>query len=188
MSKMTSCKACGAEIATSAKSCPKCGAKNKKPIWKRVWVWVLVFFMLVGSMTSTGSDKEPDIQTDSSISVESETLPEEAPQEPEDIPNANESVETMGQKNAVKKAKSYIKTMPFSYEGLIYQLEFEGFSSEEAVYGADHCEADWKEQCVEKAKDYLDLMAFSREGLADQLKFEGFTEEEIEYALNTIGY
>ena len=42
MSKMKNCKACGAEIATSAKSCPKCGAKNKKPIWKQWWVWILV--------------------------------------------------------------------------------------------------------------------------------------------------
>ena len=27
--KMTNCKACGAEIASSAKSCPQCGARNK---------------------------------------------------------------------------------------------------------------------------------------------------------------
>ena len=28
--KMTTCKACGHEIAKSAKACPACGAKNKK--------------------------------------------------------------------------------------------------------------------------------------------------------------
>ena len=32
-SKTTICKHCGAEIATSAKACPKCGGKNKKPIY-----------------------------------------------------------------------------------------------------------------------------------------------------------
>lgn len=42
MSKMKNCKACGAEIAISAKSCPKCGAKNKKPIWKQWWIWILI--------------------------------------------------------------------------------------------------------------------------------------------------
>ena len=31
MSKMIKCKTCGADIASSAKSCPGCGAKNKKP-------------------------------------------------------------------------------------------------------------------------------------------------------------
>lgn len=40
--KLTICKTCGAEIAKSAKRCPQCGAKNKKPIFKRVWFWVLV--------------------------------------------------------------------------------------------------------------------------------------------------
>ena len=39
MSKMKKCDTCGAEIAESAKRCPACGAKNKKPIYKRVWFW-----------------------------------------------------------------------------------------------------------------------------------------------------
>ena len=33
--KMMTCKACGGEIAASAKSCPKCGAKNKNRFTKR---------------------------------------------------------------------------------------------------------------------------------------------------------
>ena len=37
MSKMKKCDTCGAEIAENAKRCPACGAKNKKPIYKRVW-------------------------------------------------------------------------------------------------------------------------------------------------------
>ena len=35
--KLISCKACGQEIAKSAKRCPKCGAKNKKPIFKKCY-------------------------------------------------------------------------------------------------------------------------------------------------------
>ena len=34
--KLTTCKSCGEEIAKSAKTCPKCGGKNKKPIFKYV--------------------------------------------------------------------------------------------------------------------------------------------------------
>ena len=60
MSKMTNCKSCGAEIATSAKSCPKCGAKNKKPIWKRVWVWILAVIILFAAIGGTGDSSNTD--------------------------------------------------------------------------------------------------------------------------------
>ncbi len=39
---------------------------------------------------------------------------------------------------AAKKAREYREYSPFSRQGLIEQLEFEGFTSEQAVYGADH--------------------------------------------------
>lgn len=48
MNKMINCKTCGAEIAASAKSCPSCGAKNKPPIYKRVWFWLLIVFVVIG--------------------------------------------------------------------------------------------------------------------------------------------
>ena len=48
MSKMKKCDTCGAEIAESTKRCPACGAKNKKPIYKRVWFWVCVVLVVLG--------------------------------------------------------------------------------------------------------------------------------------------
>ena len=57
--KLTSCKACGNEIAKSAKRCPHCGAKNKKPIFKKWWFWLFVF-VIIGSIASGGSDTEAE--------------------------------------------------------------------------------------------------------------------------------
>ncbi|HOA80824.1 MAG TPA: Ltp family lipoprotein [Defluviitaleaceae bacterium] len=34
-------------------------------------------------------------------------------------------------------AETYLETMPFSRSSLIEQLEFEGFTTEEATYAAD---------------------------------------------------
>lgn len=45
--KMKICKHCGAEIAKSAKVCPVCGGKNKKPIFKRVWFWLVIAVILI---------------------------------------------------------------------------------------------------------------------------------------------
>lgn len=95
---------------------------------------------------------------------------------------------TMSQENALQKAASYLDTMSFSYSGLIDQLEFEGYSTEDATFAVDHCGADWNEQAAKKAQDYLDFMSFSRSGLIDQLMFEGFTREQAEYGVAAVGY
>ncbi len=95
---------------------------------------------------------------------------------------------TLGELNALIKAESYLSIMAFSREGLIDQLEFEGFTNEESVYGVDNTNADWYEQAALKAKSYLDINGFSREGLIDQLEFEGFTSEEAEYGVQAVGY
>ena len=55
--KMTTCKACGQEIAKSAKACPHCGAKNKKPIFKKWWFWAIVV-ILIASLGTSGGDAE----------------------------------------------------------------------------------------------------------------------------------
>ena len=78
--------------------------------------------------------------------------------------------------------------MAFSYTGLIEQLEYEGFSHQEAVYGADHCGANWKEQAVKKAKEYLKYSSFSKDGLIEQLEYEGFTYDQVVYGVAQNGY
>ena len=113
--------------------------------------------------------------------VEKETI-EEAVPEPE-TPSV-----TLGEQNALRKALSYLDFAAFSYTGLIEQLEFEGFSHEEAVYGADNCGADWNAQAAKKAQNYMDLMAFSRNDLIEQLLYEGFTNEQAEYGASAVGY
>ena len=95
---------------------------------------------------------------------------------------------TMGEKNALDTALSYLDFMSFSYTGLIEQLEFEGYNHEESVYGVNNCGADWNEQAALTAQSYLDLMPFSREGLIEQLEFEGFTREQAEYGVQSVGY
>ena len=95
---------------------------------------------------------------------------------------------SIGKQNALKKADEYLNVMAFSYSGLIEQLEYEGFSTEDATYAVDHCGADWMEQAAKKAEEYLNTMAFSRSGLIDQLEYEGFTSEQAKYGAEQNGY
>ena len=95
---------------------------------------------------------------------------------------------TMGQKNAVKSAESYLKYSSFSRQGLIKQLEYEGFSHDDAVFAVDHITVDWNEQAVKSAESYLKYSSFSRQGLIKQLEYEGFTHDQAEYAAQQVGY
>ena len=98
------------------------------------------------------------------------------------------SGETIGQKNALKTAQSYLDFSHFSYKGLIEQLEYEKYTHEEAVFAADNCGADWYEQAAITAESYLSFMSFSRNGLIDQLEYEGFTREQAIYGVEQNGY
>ncbi len=107
---------------------------------------------------------------------------------PKPTPTLKPDTATLGEKNAAAKALSYLRYSAFSREGLIDQLEFEGFSHTEAVYGADQSGADWYEQAAKKAEQYLKYSSFSRSGLIDQLEFEGFTRSQAEYGVKAVGY
>lgn len=109
-------------------------------------------------------------------------------EKPDIAEEAKAASASKSQKNALSKALDYLNYTPFSRSGLIEQLEFEGFSKDEATYGADNCDADWNEQAAKKAQDYLDYTSFSRSGLIEQLEYEGFTKEQAAYGATAVGY
>lgn len=136
-------------------------------------------YFLLGELSDSSYDYSSDfkniVDSVAISSVPAKTEPEEK--------NA-----TTGEINALEKALSYLNYTSFSRSGLIEQLEFEGFSTEEATYGVDNRGADWNEQAAKKAQSYLDYSSFSRQGLIDQLVFEGFTQEQAEYGVSAVGY
>ena len=173
----------------------------KKPIWKRWWAWtaaIFLFFILVGALSGSGDDAqqaapEPEaVETEPAVEDVAEVPEEEVDVPEEETAAAEASVEatdsaTLGEKNAVQKAKDYLAFTAFSYSGLVEQLKYEGFTHDEAVYGVDRCGADWNEQALLKAKSYLAYTAFSYSGLVEQLKFEGFTQEQAVYGVDRCG-
>lgn len=201
------CKYCQVEIDKKAKVCPKCGKKLGGNA-KYVIISIIVLFVLIGvfgndddskdtvnqtANIQTNVNKEPEIDeakdttnptAESTVEPTPEPTVEPTPEPPKkEVPKL-----TMGQKNASAKAQEYLKYSSFSYSGLIEQLEFEGFSSEDATYATDNCGADWNEQAALKAQEYLNHGSFSRSGLIEQLEFEGFTKKQAEYGVAEVGY
>ncbi len=189
---LTACKACGQEMAKNAKTCPHCGAKNKKPILKKWWFWVIIalFIAIIAGAGNSGSSNTDYSDANSEVS-ESNANTENSDSATQSDSSSDNSAQketvSLSKQNAVKKAKSYLRVSAFSRQGLIEQLEFEGFNNEDAVYGVDNCGANWNEQAAKKAESYLRVSAFSRQSLIDQLEFEGFTPEQAIYGVDAVG-
>ena len=193
MSKMTQCKSCAKEIATSAKSCPGCGAKNKKPIYKRVWFWIIAIIIVIGATGGSDTDDSKEInsgnieseQEISQNNIENTTAENKSENKVEDnIPTEY--------KSALRKAKLYADTMNMSKAGLYDQLTSEygeKFTVEAAQYAIDNITVDWKENALKKAKSYQETMSMSPAAIYDQLTSEygeKFTAEEAQYAIDNL--
>jgi hypothetical protein len=94
---------------------------------------------------------------------------------------------TVSQQSAQRKAASYLDFSAFSRSGLIGQLEYNKFSTEDATWAVDHVTVDWNAQAAKKAKSYMEFSSFSHASLVDQLVYNGFTAEQAEYGVSTTG-
>ena len=193
MSKMTQCKSCAKEIATNAKSCPGCGAKNKKPIYKRVWFWIIAIIIVIGATGGSGTDDSKEINSGNIESKQevSQNNSENTTAENKSENKVEDNIPTE-YKSALKKAKLYADTMNMSKAGLYDQLTSEygeKFTVEAAQYAIDNITVDWKENALKTAKSYQETMSMSPAAIYDQLTSEygeKFTAEEAQYAIDNL--
>ena len=157
---------------------------------------VIAFLLILSAINNANSGsgntaavKEPAAKvTEAAPEKPSETATQAPAETVAPAPAPAAPTETMSQKNAKAKAQDYLDYSSFSRSGLIGQLEFEGFSTDDATYAVDAISPNWDQQAQQKAADYLAYSSFSRQGLIDQLLFEGFSASEAEYGVAANGY
>lgn len=173
--------------ATDKKKLKLSGTPDKKLMYWLITAAVIIVLAVIGNSNRDDSNSSTSTESKPAVTEVVEEVKETAVEETT-APEPAKPQLTMGQKNALNKAKSYLDYSNFSRTGLIGQLEFEGFSTEDATYAVDNVGADWNAQAAGKAKSYIEYSSFSRAGLIDQLIYEGFTPEEAEYGVTAIGY
>lgn len=115
--KLTNCTSCGAEIATSAKTCPQCGAKVKRPITKKWWFWVVVVVIIAAIVGGTSGSKSGD-----------KPAPDEpmTPQQPISYTHYNVTELFDALKNNAMKAQSDFKDQYVEIEGYLDVVDSDG--------------------------------------------------------------
>ena len=150
---------------------------------------MLMLLVACGEVATSSNESESAAPASETVEEPAESKAVEQPTESEPVVEEPAEPElTMGQQQAIGKGEDYLDFASFSRQGLIDQLVFEGFSTEDATFAVDHIAPDWNAQAAQKAQDYLDMSSFSRQGLIDQLVFEGFTQAEAEYGVQAVGY
>ena len=148
--KMTVCSHCGAEIASSAKVCPKCGGKNKKPIYKRTWFIMLAVIIVLGIISSAfgGGNKE----TESSGS------------------SNNGSVSAVSsQKTEEQTSEQEITYTPYTVSQLMSDLDTNALGASEK-YKGQYVELTGKLNAIDSDGKYIDIVSGD-----DEFEFIGVT-------------
>lgn len=118
--KIKQCNVCGKEITKSAKACPYCGAKNKKPLRNRGWfiaIMVVVILCGIGSVFGGKSDSTPTKSEQKEIEYVKHTVSEMIKDLGDNALKAEEKydgqyVEVTGQMNVVDSGGKYIALYP----------------------------------------------------------------------------
>lgn len=90
---MTTCKYCGKTISKTAKTCPHCGGRFKKPVYKRWWFIALAVVVVICILGNLGGDKgkqnapsAPDKHQSDVANAPTPSVPDEAEKPNEYIP------------------------------------------------------------------------------------------------------
>ena len=94
---------------------------------------------------------------------------------------------TETQQQALDKANEYVDTLALSREGLIKQLEHDGYTADDAAYAADNCSTSWNKEAKEMAEQYMDATTFTYDEMVEQLESEGFTKKQAKFGANAVG-
>lgn len=149
---------------------------EKKPVYKRVWFWILVVLVIfIGSAAVSGGSNSSSSSSSSSSAKSS---------------SSSSSHISATKVAALKSAQTYSDTMHMSKQGIYDQLTSDAgdkFDDASAQYAVDHVKADWNKNALKAAESYQKDQNMSPEAIRDQLTSDAgdkFTQDQADYAVS----
>lgn len=149
---------------------------EKKPVYKRVWFWILVVLVIfIGSAAVSGGNDSSSSSSSSSAKSSS---------------SSSSSHVSATKVAALKSAQTYSDTMHMSKQGIYDQLTSDAgdkFDDASAQYAVDHVKADWNKNALKAAESYQKDQNMSPEAIRDQLTSDAgdkFTQDQADYAVS----
>lgn len=150
---------------------------EKKPVYKRVWFWILVILVIfIGSAAVSGGNDNSSSSSSSSSAKSSSS--------------SSSSHVSATKVAALKSAQTYSDTMHMSKQGIYDQLTSDAgdkFDDASAQYAVDHVKADWNKNALKAAESYQKDQNMSPEAIRDQLTSDAgdkFTQDQADYAVS----
>lgn len=164
--------------------------RERHPKWKIICGVFLVLFV-IGMAAPKNNTPKTTQTTQSTQTQEAKKVENTQKEEAKKVePKKEETPQVpMEYKMALKSAEQYLRTMPFSKQGLYRQLTADAgskFPPEAAQYAVDNVKTDWKENAAKAAANYLKIMPMSRDELVTQLTSDAgdqYTLEEAQYGV-----
>lgn len=149
---------------------------EKKPVYKRVWFWILVVLVIFIGSAAVGGGNDNSSSSSSSSSAKSSS--------------SSSSHVSATKVAALKSAQTYSDTMHMSKQGIYDQLTSDAgdkFDDASAQYAVDHVKADWNKNALKAAESYQKDQNMSPEAIRDQLTSDAgdkFTQDQADYAVS----
>ena len=104
------CKKCGKELDKKAVVCPGCGCKVAKPVYKKVWFWILIAIVIIVAASASGgeegtSENEKRVEVSTSVETNNTVVEEKIEYEVVNLQTLYDELEA----NALKAEKNYNK-------------------------------------------------------------------------------
>lgn len=154
-------------------------ARKKFPLAVRIIITIIIAAGLAGEvffLSQYGAELYNDMMNQNGSNITAQT-----PDQDSDTQEPSSSGDTESQQKALDRAKEYLSNLPLSHDGMVTQLEFDGYSNADATYAADNCGANWNEQAARMANQLLTTGSYTRATMIEELKSNGFTDDQAAY-------